>query len=378
MNNRWLSFLIVKVEILVPTMNDVAYLHRKHIQIYGLKPNPEGGYLVTVGKGALHNLDISFTVHRTLSIYPNLARFALPILAVFFTMMALMSRYTIGYKITGNLNPEQVQELEVLLGPHFQQVGPFEFLLTDKEQISEDIKAFYDEYTYFDVFRDGNNITIQIYQMQEGIPGSDTSYSSTLYARRTGEIQQVNVKTGRSLVSPGQLIREGDRLITHTVLDPTGSNTEISTNRVVQGEVWAHTWYLADVSFPIQYLETVLTTRMETRRTLNMFGFSWNFPNRDVDYEDFSTQTRRIDPFFFLENSPLFLETIHYYEKSDIMKVNDAEEIKQHAKSLIKNEFARQTGQEFELVDLRIIATSELENQVTLQFHVTILENIAH
>jgi len=378
MNNRWLGFLIPKVQIIVSSMSDVAYLRRKHIQIYGLKQHPDG-YLVTIRKSALNELDLTFTVQRTLSIYPALARFALPILAVFFAMMALMNRYTIGYEITGNLNPEQIRELETLLEPHFRTLGPFEFLLTDMEQIGEDIKAHYDEYIYYDVFRDGNNINIQIFHMHNSLQTQDTSYSSTLYARRTGEIQKVDLKTGRSLVAPGQLVKKGDRLITNTVLDPTGSNMEISTNRVVQGEVWAHTWYLAEINFPLQYIENMLTTRLDTRRILNVFGMSWQFPNQDVEFPDYATTIRRIDPFFFLENSPLFIETIHYYEKRDIIKVNDAEEIRQHAASLIKNQFASEMGQEFELVEMHIINdVSIMENQVTMLFHVTILENIAH
>jgi len=377
MNNSWLSFLIPKERVVVASMEEVSYLHRRKVMIYELKKHPEG-YQITVRKGVLENLDVAYSHPKTLSIYPTLGKFALPILAVFFSMMALMQRFSIGYTITGNLNPEQVAQLEEIVAPHFHTVGPFEFLLTDTEQIGQDIKAAYDEYTKYDVFRDGNNINIQVYLSNNSPESRQPSYSYALYARRSALIKEVSVKTGRSLVAPGQLVKEGERLVTSTVLDPTGSNAEIPTNRMVEGEIWGETWYLAEVTFPLQYMQNMLTTQMETRRVLHVGGQSWQFPGAEVEFADYVTSTRRINPFFFLENSPLFLETIHYYEKSDIMKVNDVEEIKEHAAALIKNEFARQIGEEFELVDLRILETGGMENQVSLLFHVTILENVAY
>jgi len=377
MNNRWLGFLIPKIKIVVPSMNDVAYLRRKKVVVYGLKPHPDG-YEVTIRKGAQKYLEEGYDVKQELSIYPALSKFALPVLAVFFMMMALMNRYSIGFEITGNLNPEQVRELEELVAPHFRMIGPFEFLLTDIEQIEADLADYYDEYIWFDVFRDGNNINIHVFHTNNNPSAQEISYSSALYARRTGLIKKVDLKIGRSLVTPGDMVRQGDRLITNTVLDPTGSDAEISTNKAVQGEVWAETWYLAEIIFPLQYFQNMFTTRLATRRILTLGGLSWQFPAEDVEFIDYETSVRRLDPFFFLENSPLFLETIHYYEKSDIMKVNDIEEIKQHAASLIKNEFASQTGEEFELVNWSILESSEMDNQVTLLFHVTILENIAH
>ncbi|MCL1950957.1 MAG: sporulation protein YqfD [Turicibacter sp.] len=377
MNNRWLGFLIPKVQVVVPSMDDVAYLHRRKVFIYELKKHP-GGYQITVRKGVLKHLDVQYSHPRTRSIYPSLGKFALPVLAVFFAMMALMQRYTIGYVISGNSTPEQRLEIELIVSPHFYILGPFEFLLTDNDQIEAAIKEHFDEYIWVEASRQGNNVNIEVFHTSNNRVQTEPGYSFGLHASRSGMIRKVNVKTGRALVSPGQMVRAGDRLITSTVLDPTGSNVEIPTHKTVSGEVLAETWYLAEVTFPQHYVETMLTTRMDTRRVLHLGSQSWQFPGSDVEYGDFTTRVRRIDPFFFLENSPLFLETIHYYEKSDIMKVNDLEEIKQNAASLIKNQFAEQTDKEFELLDLQILEQGVLENQVSLLFHVTILENIAY
>ena len=173
------------------------------------------------------------------------------------------------------------------------------------------------------------------------------------------------------------MVKSGERLAACTVIDVYNNNIERPSGHHIEGEIWARTWYVTDVTFPKSFIENMMTTRVQTRRIFNAGSLSWQFPNAEVEFADFVTKSRRIDPFFFLENSPLFLETIHYYEKSDIMKVNDVEEIKQNAFSLIKNEFGRQFDTEFELIEIYLLETRESEEDVTLLFHVTIIENIA-
>ena len=201
MNNTWLGFLIAKVQVVVPSMEDVAYLRRKKVKIYGLKKHPDG-YLVTVRKGTQNYLGEDYPIVKNISIYPALLRFSLPSIAVIVLMISMMNRYSIGYEITGNLNPEETAQLEKLIGENFFVFGPFEFLLTDIQQIDEQIRAFYDEYIYVDINREGNTVRINVFQVQNVQQERSGPPKDAFYARLSGQIERVDLKTCRSLVIP--------------------------------------------------------------------------------------------------------------------------------------------------------------------------------
>jgi len=122
----------------------------------------------------------------------------------------------------------------------------------------------------------------------------------------------------------------------------------------------------------------MLTTRIQRQFILNIGSWQFKFPSKDPEFKNYEASIKTYDPFFFMEQSPLFIEKIQYYEKSDIMKLNDLEEIKNNVYVLIKNEFNDQTNQEFEVANLEIISMYEKDNETILRYHVTILENIAH
>lgn len=74
--------------------------------------------------------------------------------------MLLMQKYTIGYRIDGNLTPQEQDELETLLEPHFQELGPFHFLKSDLDVIYEELKAYYNDYVWVNIYRKGTDIIL--------------------------------------------------------------------------------------------------------------------------------------------------------------------------------------------------------------------------
>ncbi|MTM66800.1 sporulation protein, partial [Turicibacter sanguinis] len=324
MKNKWLSLFIPKVQIIVPTMTEVNRLRQRNVMIYGVKKHPDG-YLVTVRKDILDKLE-GYPVARTLSIYPPFLKVGVPIIGLVLILMLLMQKYTIGYRIDGNLTPQEQDELETLLEPHFQELGPFHFLKSDLDVIYEELKAYYNDYVWVNIYRKGTDIIFDVYDITLEEQDDDSEYSQTLFAKRSGLVKNYIVDSCRVLVEQNQVVKKGDPLVACYVEQPYTSEI-IPIDDVARGEVWADTWYTVDVRASKSYVEERFTTNKETYYVLHLGGKEFTFPFDEINFEKYEEVDKSYDPFFFLKNSPLYLEKRQYYEKSDIIITNTYDEI---------------------------------------------------
>lgn len=376
MNNKWLSIFITKVQIIVPSMKEVTQLRHQNIMIYGVKKH-EDGYLVTIRKDVAKQLETRYPVVRELSIYPAILKIIVPIVALTCLLMILMNKYTIGYRIDGNLNAQEQQELETLLEPHFNQVGPFHFLKSDVEDIKAELEAHYNEYVWINIYRKGTDIVFDIYNTPVDEREDLDTYSDTLYAKRSGVIKNYKVSSCRVLVEQNQLVKAGDPLVTCSVEQPYTTEI-IPIENTARGEVWADTWYEADVTVEKVDVREGFTSNKQTTYVLHLGGMEFSFPSQELTYEKYEEVTKEYNPFFFLKESPLYLEKRQYYEKRDIMRVNTSDEIKANLLTIIKNKYKQETDGEFIIKNLEIISEEETETQFIYKCHLTIYENIAY
>ncbi|MBQ4164112.1 MAG: sporulation protein YqfD [Turicibacter sp.] len=376
MNNKWLSIFIAKVQIIVPSMTDVTKLRRQNIMIYGVKKHEEG-YLVTIRKDVAKQLESQHPIASELSIYPSILKIILPIVSLTFLLMILMSQYTIGYRIDGNLNHQEQQELEELIEPHFKKIGPFHFLSDDLDNIKTELEAYYNDYVWINIYRKGTDIVFDVYNTPIDESNDLDAYSDTLYAKRSGLIKNYNVSSCRVLVEQNQVVKAGDPLVTCYVEQPYTTEI-IPIEDTAKGEVWADTWYEAIITADKSYVEEGFTANKQTNYVLHIGGFEFSFPSKEVTYEKYEEVVKEYDPFFFMKESPIYLEKRQYYEKSDIIKVNTSDELKDNLLILIKNKFKEQTDGEFIIKNLEIISEEETDTQFIFKCHLTIYENIAY
>ncbi len=174
-----------------------------------------------------------------------------------------------------------------------------------------------------------------------------------------------------------QVVKEGDPLVTCNVEQPY-TNEIIPIDNVARGEVWANTWYEVEVTAQKSYSEEMYTTNKITQYVLHLGGAEIELPSEELTYEKYGEVIKEYNPFFFSEESPLFLEKRQYYEKSDIIKTNTYDEIKANLMVLVKNSFKQQTDGEFIIKNLEIISEEETDEQIYFKCHLTIYENIAY
>ncbi|HAX73436.1 MAG TPA: sporulation protein [Firmicutes bacterium] len=375
MKNKWLSQLIPKVEILVPTLMEVNELRRRGVQVYGMKKYEEG-YLVIISRRASHRFE-QYVVRRTLSIYRPFLKIGAPILVICVLLMITMNSITINYKINGNLNTKEVEELNELLEPHFYNVGPFAFLKTDTEIINAQLHEYYNEFVWINIYRKGTDIVFDVYDMPGVERNEDLSLSDTLYAKKSGVVQGYNVESCRVLVERNQFVKVGDPLVTCNVEQPY-TNEVIPIDDKPIGEVYADTWYEVTVTAQKNYVEETFTTKKEERLVIHLGNWELKFPFGDISFEKFEERSKKIDPFFFMDESPFYIEKKHYYEKSDIIITNTYEDIKANLHIWIENSFKQQIDDEFTIKKLEIISEEDRENEIVFKCHLTLYENIAN
>ena len=376
MNNKWLGIFIAKVQILVPDMTEINQLRRQNVMLYGVKRKKEG-YLVTIRKDVAKQLDRDYPIVREISIYPSVLKIIVPLVVLTFILMSLMDKYTIGYQIHGNLNKQGTEELETLLAPHFKQFGPLAFLQGDLEAIEAELKEHYNEYAWINIYRKGTDIVFEVYNTPVEEREDLDTYSDTLYAKRSGVIRDYKVSSCRVLVEQNQLVKEGDPLVTCYVEQPYTTEI-IPIEDTAKGEVFADTWYEAIVTAEKVDVQEGFTANKETKYVLHVGGIDLKLPSKKVSYEKYEEVKKSYNPFFFLKKSPLYLEKIQYYEKSDIMRVNTSEELKENLLTIIKNKYKQETDDEFIIKNLEIISEEETETQFIFKCHLTVYENIAY
>ncbi len=376
MNNKWLGIFIAKVQILVPDMTEINQLRRQNVMLYGVKRKKEG-YLVTIRKDVAKQLDRDYPIVREISIYPSVLKIIVPLVVLTFILMSLMDKYTSGYQIHGNLNKQEMEELETLLAPHFKQFGPLAFLQGDLEAIEAELKEHYNEYAWINIYRKGTDIVFEVYNTPVEEREDLDTYSDTLYAKRSGVIRDYKVSSCRVLVEQNQLVKEGDPLVTCYVEQPYTTEI-IPIEDTAKGEVFADTWYEAIVTAEKVDVQEGFTANKETTYVLHVGGIDLKLPSKKVSYEKYEEVKKSYNPFFFLKKSPLYLEKIQYYEKSDIMRVNTSEELKENLLTIIKNKYKQETDDEFIIKNLEIISEEETETQFIFKCHLTVYENIAY
>ncbi|MGL4335342.1 MAG: sporulation protein YqfD [Turicibacter sp.] len=375
MKNKWLNIFISKIEILIPTMYEVSELRRQGIQIYSVKKH-EDGFLVVIAKQNGHQLKV-YPVRRVISIYPAFIKIGLPVIILSMVLMVFMNNMTIGYKINGNLTHQELDDLNEILEPHFFNVGPFAFLKTDIELINAELHTYYNEFVWINIYQKGTDIVFDVYDMP-GIPQEEKAfYSDTLFAKKSGVIDHYIVESCRVLVELNQVVKVGDPLVTCYVEQPY-TNEVIPLDKVPVGEVWADTWYEVNVTAQKNYSVETFTTKKEQFYSLHLAGVEITFPFKEPSFEKYELVTKELNPFFFLENSPFYIEKKQYYEKSDIINTNTYEEIKANLPVLIENSFKQEIDGEFIVKDLEILIEEETDNEVIFKCLLTVNENIAY
>jgi len=370
MNNGWLQFLIPKEYIKVETLSDLERLRANGLRIYSVN-HEEEGYVVTVRKGATQEMDVI----SNRSIYTGIRTFMLPVTLVWLALLVAVNFLTIDYEIRGNLPPEETLQVEEQLTDHFFQLGPFSVPRGNPAELASYLQETFHDYIWIDIKSEGNLLVISIYDTQITESEEGPMAADTIYATSSGVITSVEVSECRPLVEIGQVVRQGDPLI--TCYTPTGFAEEMAPiEGMAHGSVYAHVWYEMEIEFPREYVTRLLTSNSQTQWFLNVGGSRLNLWGNTPEFEDFEDRHSFFHPFGLFGVSTLTVERVQSYEKRDIIVEHEVEVIQEASYGLAKRQLEEVMSGDFELVTLQFLTAEETENKVRLIYHVTVEEDI--
>ena len=376
MKNSWLAVFIPKIEVLVPSFEKIAALRQQGVVIYRVK-RCEEGLLVLIASRHQALVAQEKIVARH-SIYVPLLRMVLPASLVVLVLFVSLDKLTINYEIKGNLTEDEVTILHQHLASHFYHVGPFAFLKTSERDIQEMIHDEYNEFVWSNVYKHGTDIVIDLYDIEGVDEALFETTGDTLYATRSGVVQDYVVDNCRVLVNQNQFVRKGDPLVTCYVEHPLTKELMALDDEPV-GEVYAKTWYEVDVSAKKSYEAEVFTARSATQYHMHLGEMTLTLPLQKTTYESSESASKTLDPFFFLADSPLYFEKEKIYEKSVIIKENTYEDVRKNLTSYIKRAFfATEQEESFEISELIILSEEETDESFNFKCHLTVYENIAN
>ena len=358
------------------SFDKIAELRQHGVVIYRVKRCDEGILVLIASRH--QSLVAQEKIVARHSIYVPLLRVMLPASLVVIVLFISIDKLTINYEIKGNLTEDEVTLLHQRLAPHFYHVGPFSFLKTSESDIQEMIHEEYNEFVWSNVYKHGTDIVIDLYDI-EGV--DETLFETagdTLYATRSGVVQDYVVNNCRVLVNQNQFVRKGDPLVTCYVEHPLTKEL-IALDDEPVGEVYAKTWYEVEVSAKKTYEAEVFTARSTSRYHLHVGDMTLTWPFDKVAYESSESASKTLDPFFFLADSPLYFEKEKIYEKSVIIKENTYDDVRKNLETYIKKAFfATEQEESFEISELIILSEEETDESFTFKCHLTVYENIAN
>ena len=371
MNNRWLQFLVPKVQIQVESLDDVAQLRAHAIKIYRIA-KVEDGYIVTVRRSTIHD---GAVVGRQ-SIYSALTRFILPACFVWAMLLVAIQFITIDYEIYGNLVCEDMEMVNELIEPHFIRVGGFAFFRGNQDELIDTVAAAFHDYIWIDVQIVGSRLVINIFDTQIADPLMEDAQTDTIYARASGVVTGIEATGCRVLVEIDQIVKIGDALI--TCYTPIGFGTDVAPiEGVAAGSVYAHVWYEVEIEFPREYAVRMVTSSSHSNLFLNFGTTKLRVWGASVEFEAFDERNRVFNPLAIFNIAPITLERVHYYEKDDIILTNEVEMIRERADNLVEAQLSELMVDEFELVGLQFLSLDESDEMVRMIYHATVREDIA-
>ena len=372
MNNIWLGIFVPKIKIKVAHLGEIRALRREKIKIYRIKKMEEG-YEVTIRRRPIEAAEV---VGKE-SIYIKMIQFVLPVAFIWAMLLVAVEFITLDYEIRGNLAHEDFVRVEALVDEYFFDVGRLSFFRGNESALHETVAAAFHDYIWVDVTTTGSRLIINIYdtQVTERVPESNPV--ETLYATATGLIHKVKATGCRVLVEPGQVVYVGQALI--TCYTPTGFGTDLAPILgSATGVVYADVWYEVAITFPRTYGVRMATGSSHSHLYLHLGNLSLRIWGQMQEYTSFDVRNEPFNPLSFLNISPITLERVHYYEKSDIILTNEVERIRVGADKLVERELAQFISGSFEIVDLDFLNLVEKDDMVTLTYHATLRHDIAN
>ncbi|MBN6206003.1 sporulation protein YqfD [Ralstonia pickettii] len=318
---------------------------------------------------------LPFTKNKILKKKPLLIGLILSVLL--FTAISNMI-----WQVTITGVPEELEKkISTRLTSYGVQPGAFKLSIDSPNQIQQLLLQDVPELLWVGVEQKGT--TYQLQGVEKIIIKDEPEKSpANLIAKKNAVIKRMYVKTGQPKVKVNDYVKKGTLLVSGEI-EKMQSQEDEEENQAYErvaadGEIWATTWYTANVTVPLEVTHQELTGDFTQSYKLQIGSFTlplwpWRkdgYPNEFQEIDKTQLKLLKWDmPIHFLEEKKL--------EKAVIKKELTKEEAIQVGIEQTKKDLMRQLGKDARILSEKVLHETIEHGKVKLSLYITVEENIA-
>jgi len=215
-----------------------------------------------------------------------------------------------------------------------------------------------------------------IYQPLEIPP----EHPADIVAAKDGIIVYMATSAGQPQFRPGDVVAAGDVIVSGQLVLGSAEEGNLSfAYTVASSEVWARVYYRMNFDIPLTYFEKSFTGEVQTRYSIHIGSWSFDFPmtfgaNHDFIYYE---ETARNHQMSFGQNYPLPLGriTTRAYELTRHLRSRSAEAAQALAEEFAIRLIAEEIGEDVEILEKQISFTQG-ERELTAEVFLVTIERI--
>jgi len=280
---------------------------------------------------------------------------------VLFFILGLFALSTFVWRIEIEGNESLHHEtIMVFLEAQGLRIGASKFTLSDNA-IQQSLLSSFDELSWADVHTRGTRTTIRLTEILPPQPIVNRQTPAHVVASKDGLITHVITWSGAPLVRQGDVVREGEMLISGILeLESDTPGTPLVYTHAY-AEVWARRYHSIEFLVPFTYSERVFTGQTSVERSFQLLFLKnrrITLPGGGNSFTSYDRITTHIQPgvsgTFPL---PIVITTTHYAEFIPTPRTRNLEEAKDLAESMITSRIIREFDFGIDIVDRQIIFT---------------------
>lgn len=236
------------------------------------------------------------------------------------------------------------------------------------EEIEDKIlKSNKDVLEWLEINVNGTFVTVRVEERILNDEDMEYQYQD-IVSKKDSVITSVKASSGVILKEKGMYVKEGEVVISGSVVHPNNS----SVLGMAIGEVYGEVWYEVDIDYPFVYQESNLTGRSKKGIALNFFDKKINLFGKG-NYKSFASKNKVL----FRDN---FLKLEVIKEKRYEMNIKDEvyteELVETKAINYIKDKMMRDNPDIREISKVEVMSRNVDYDGISFKFFVTTIESI--
>ncbi len=195
-----------------------------------------------------------------------------------------------------------------------------------------------DELEWIEIKRKGSTLSVKVTQRIIN-EEEEEEKPRHIVAKKSGIIISIKASHGEILKQVNDYVEEGEIIISGDIT----KDDVVKEQVVAQGVVYAETWYLVKVSYPLNYEETIYLSEVKNNLVINIFGNDYSlFKNYSKNYiENAKTIIKdKIFPFSIrIEKQRKIKVNKQKYTQNQALKMAIKQAVKKIKKKLSSDEY---------------------------------------